>query len=138
MSEENKVFVRTFLDAFASGDVETTKGMIADDHVFHFPFFDGPMERDAHADTQAGFVAAIPDLKFEVHDQIAEEDKVATRFTITGTFTAPFQDMKPNGEAIEFSGTNIMRIVDGKNVEEWDSFDTMALMGQMGAIHGAH
>ena len=90
MSEENKAFVRTFLDAFARGDVETTKAMMAVDHVFHFPFFDGPMDRDAHAGTQAGFVAAIPDLKFEVHDQIAEGDKVATRFTITGTFSEPF------------------------------------------------
>ena len=46
--------------------------------------------------------------------------------------------MEPNGEVLEFSGINIRRIVDGKNVEEWDSFDTMALMAQMGAIHGAH
>ena len=75
---------------------------------------------------------------FELHDQIAEDDKVATRFTATGTFTNEFQGLPPSGEGIEFSGTNIMRIVDGKNVEEWDDFDTMALMGQLGAIHTHH
>ncbi len=138
MSEENKAFVRTFLEAFSKGDVETTKAMMADNHVFHFPFVDVPLDREAHVDAQAGFAAAVPDLKIEVHDQIAERDKVATRITFTGTFSETFQGMEPNGEALEFSGINIMRIVDGKNVEEWDSFDTMALMAQMGAIHSAH
>ena len=46
MSKENKAFVRTFLDAFAGGDVETTKAMMADDHVFHFPFVDEPMDKE--------------------------------------------------------------------------------------------
>lgn len=138
MSEANKAFARSFLEAFAKGDVETTKSMMADDHVFHFPFLEGPLDRDAHVETQAGFAAAVPDMRFEIHDQITEGDKVATRFTITGTYSQPFQGMEPNGQALEFSGINIMRIVDGKDVEEWDSFDTMALMAQMDAIHGAH
>ena len=86
MSKENKAFVRTFLDAFAGGDVETTKAMMADDHVFHFPFVDEPMDKQTHAATQAGLAAAPPDLKIEVHDQIAEGDKVATRIIFSRSF----------------------------------------------------
>ena len=87
---------------------------------------------------QAVFKSAIPDLSFELHDQIAEEDKVASRFTATGTFTNEFQGLPPSGERIEFSGTNVMHIVNGKSLEEWDDFDTMALMGQLGAVHTHH
>ena len=138
MSEANKAVVRSFFEAFSKGDLDAVKAIMADNHVFHFPLADGPMNREDHAGAQQTFVAAIPDLKFEVHDQIAEGDKVVTRFTATGTFKNEFQGLEPTGEAIAFSGTNIMRIVDGKNVEEWDAFDTMALMGQLGAIHTHH
>ena len=69
---------------------------------------------------------------------VLEDDKVASRFTATGTFTNEFQGLPPSGERIEFSGMNVMRIVDGKSLEEWDDFDTMALMGQLGAIHTHH
>ena len=138
MSEENKALVRSYFESFSNGDIEATKAMMADNHVFHFPLADAPMTKDDHAGAQGVFKAAIPDLTFELHDQIAEGDKVVTRFTATGTFTNEFQGLPPSGEGIEFSGTNIMRIVDGKNVEEWDAFDTMALMGQLGAIHTHH
>ena len=138
MLQDNKAFVSSFFKSFSNGDLEATKAMMGQSHVYHFPLTDAPMDRENHSSAQVVFKAAIPDLLFELHDQIAEDDKVATRFTATGTFTNEFQGLPPSGEGIEFSGTNIMRIVDGKNVEEWDDFDTMALMGQLGAIHTHH
>ena len=61
-----------------------------------------------------------------------------TRFSAAGTFTNEFQGLPPSGEAIESSGINITQFKDGKNIEEWDPFDTMAVMGQLGAIHTHH
>lgn len=138
MSEENKALVRSYLESFSNGDIDACKGMMADNHVFHFPLADGPMDRDNHAGAMGVFKSAIPDLKFEVHDQVSEGDKVVTRFSAAGTFTNEFQGLPPSGEAIEFSGINITQCKDGKNIEEWDSFDTMAVMGQLGAIHTHH
>jgi len=138
VSEENKALVRSFFESFSNGDIDATKAMMADNHVFHFPLADAPMTKDDHASAQGAFKAAIPDLTFELHDQIAEGDKVVTRFTATGTFTNEFQGLPPSGEGIEFSGINIAQFKDGKSIEEWDAFDTMALMGQLGAIHTHH
>jgi steroid delta-isomerase-like uncharacterized protein len=138
MSEENKGLVRSFLEAFSNGDIDACKAIMADNHVFHFPLADAPMDRDNHADAMGMFKAAIPDLKFEIDDQISDGDKVVTRFTVTGTFTHEFQGLPPSGEGIEFSGINIAQFKDGKSIEEWDAFDTMALMGQLGAIHTHH
>ena len=138
MLNDNKAFVRDFFKSFSDGDLEATKAMMDGSHVYYFPLADSPMDKENHSNVQAVFKAAIPDLFFELHDQIAEDDKVASRFTATGTFTNEFQGLPPSGEHIEFSGTNVMRIVDGKSLEEWDDFDTMALMGQLGAIHTHH
>ena len=138
MLKDNKAFVRHFFKSFSDGDLEATEAMMDQSHVYYSPLADAPMDKENHLSAQRVFKSAIPDLLFELHDQIAEDDKVATRFTATGTFTNEFQALPPSGQGIEFSGTNIMRIVDGKNVEEWDYFDTMALMGQLGAIHTHH
>ncbi len=138
MSEKNKAVVRSYLESFSNGNIDACKAIMADNHVFHFPLADGPMDRDNHAGAMGTFKAAIPDLSFEIHDQVSDGDKVVTRFTATGTFTNEFQGLAPSGEGIEFSGINIAQIVDGKSAEEWESFDTMALMGQLGAIHTHH
>ncbi len=138
MSEKNKALVRGFLESFSSGDIDACKAMMADNHIFHFPLADAPMDRDNHAGAMGVFKEAIPDLKFEIHDQVSEGDKVVTRFSATGTFTNEFQGLAPSGEAIEFSGINIAQFKDGKTIEEWDAFDTMAVMGQLGAIHTHH
>ena len=138
MSEENKALVRGFFDSFSNGDIDACKEMMANNHVFHFPLADGPMDRDNHAEAMGVFKSAIPDLTFEIHDQVSEGDKVVTRLSATGTFTNEFQGLQPSGEPIEFSGINIAQLKDGKTIEEWDSFDTMAVMGQLGAIHTHH
>jgi predicted ester cyclase len=40
----------------------------------------------------------------------------------------------PTGKKVTVSGTSIWKIVGSKNVEEWEIFDTMSLMQQLGAI----
>ena len=138
MSEENKALVRGFLESFPNGDIDACKAMMADDQIFHFPLADGPMDRDNHAGAMGVFKEAIPDLKFEIHDQVAEGDKVVSRFSATKTFTNEFQGLTASDGPIEFSGVNIAQFKDGKIIEEWDSFDTMAVMSELGATHTHH
>lgn len=134
MAEENKAFVRHWFDNFVSGNFEAQKEMMAPDHRLHFPLSPEPMDPETHIGANRGFKAAVPDLHFTIEDQIAEGDKVVTRWTARGTHKGEFQGLPPTGNAIEFRGINIMRVVDGKNVEEWDAFDTLALMQQLGAV----
>ena len=71
VSEENKALVRTYLEAYTNGDLETCKNMMADNHQFHFPFADAPMDKENHADAMSMFKAAIPDLRFTTRSRMA-------------------------------------------------------------------
>ena len=77
---------------------------------------------------------AFPDLNVKVEDQLAEGDKVATRWTTTGTHQGEFAGIPPTGKQGGVTGTTIARVVGGKIVEERSNWDTLGLLQQLGVI----
>ncbi|MER7622469.1 ester cyclase [Streptomyces sp. NPDC126503] len=79
---------------------------------------------------RAGF-----DFAFTVEDQIAEGDRVCTRWTWRGTHTGDFMGLQPTGIEVSMTGTLIHRFrEDGKIVEGWWQYDLLGLMGRIGAV----
>ena len=62
---------------------------------------------------------AFPDLRVEIHDQIAEGDKVTTRKTLRGTHRGTLQGVAPTGRAIAIQVIDIVRLRDGRYAEHW-------------------
>ena len=77
---------------------------------------------------------AFPDIIYTVEDLIAEGDKVVARWTAQGTHTGEFMGIPPTNKPVRFSGIEIIRVVDGQAVEEWEELDRLGLMTQLGAI----
>ena len=75
--------------------------------------------------------AAFPDLEIEVHDVIAEADKVATRWTLKGTQLGRFAGYEPTRRRIEVSGITVHRISGGLIAEGWVNWDTLGLRTQI-------
>src|SRR5215210_3874927 len=81
------------------------------------------------------FRQAVPDLTYTVEDQVAEGDKVVTRYRASGTHQGEFFRVAPTGNRVEFTGIQIDRFEEsGKLVEEWPEYDLLGAMRQMGAI----
>ncbi len=74
---------------------------------------------------------AFPDIKYTVEDMIEEGDKIVARWTAKGTHKGTFMRIPPTGKQIAFSGIEIIRIKDGKAVEEWEELDRAGLMQQL-------
>jgi steroid delta-isomerase-like uncharacterized protein len=81
-------------------------------------------------------VAAFPDLKMTVQDQIAEGDRVVNRVLVRGTHQGEYMGMPGTGKTIEIGGIDILRMVNDKAAERWGYFDDMKLMQQLGAMPG--
>jgi len=64
------------------------------------------------------FRTSFPDLHFTVEEMIAEGDKVAYRWTARGTHQGEYAGIAPTGKTITATGITIIRIVDGKVVED--------------------
>ena len=81
------------------------------------------------------YKTAFPDLNATVEDVIAEGDKVVTRVTFRGTHQGEIEEFgPPTGRQVEIKGISISRIEGGKIVEDWDSYDDLGVMRQLGLV----
>jgi predicted ester cyclase len=74
---------------------------------------------------------AFPDLTIEIHDQVAEGDKVTTRKSITATHLGSLMDIAPTGKRIKIDVIDIVRIKDGKYLEHWGINTLQTLMAEL-------
>ena len=133
MGEKNKVVARRFLEELWNrSNFAVVDELLARDYDGHSStVIRGP-------DGAVAFIpvmrAAFPDFQFKVLDQIAEGDKVATRWNLVGTHEGPFQGTPPSGRRVEMRGITIFRLADGRLVEGWTNEDVLGLLQQIGAV----
>lgn len=77
---------------------------------------------------RAAFLAAMPDLRIEVEDTVAEGENVVVRWRVTGTHDADGLGIRPTGMRIDVRGMSWQRFVDGRLVEGWDTWNIGGLM----------
>jgi predicted ester cyclase len=71
----------------------------------------------------ASYRALLDDLRFEILDQVAEGDRVASRWVMTGS---------NRRRRVRVWGITISRLRDGRIVEDWSAFDSGALLRGLG------
>jgi steroid delta-isomerase-like uncharacterized protein len=132
MSEENKALARRSWELVDNPDI--IDEVYTPDLVWHEP------DQDIQGSEQAKqflamYKSAFPDLNATVEDVIAEGGKVVTRWTVRGTHQGETQLFgPPTGRRVEIEGITIHRIEDGKIVEEWERYDNLGAMQQLGLI----
>jgi predicted ester cyclase len=115
------------------------KGRIAEnEHIYHPDFVARGMTRDAtRAEDRAaseGWRSMAPDLQMKVLHLVSDCDHVAAHFEGSGTNTGEGNGFPATGRTIRVRGMTIFRLVDGRIIEEWSSFDQYALLKQLGLI----
>lgn len=107
--------------------------MFTEDSILHDPTEDvrGP---EAFKTYTERYLAAFPDLQYEIQDMIAEDDKVVFRARMRGTHEREFMGFEPTGERFDAEGIIIARIEDGMIAERWVSYDALGMMRQLGIV----
>jgi steroid delta-isomerase-like uncharacterized protein len=82
----------------------------------------------------APYWAAFPDLRGEIHDVIATEDKAVIRASAHGTHSGPLMGIPATGRRIEYGVIAILQIADGQIAAHWDEADIAGLVQQIGAL----
>jgi len=78
------------------------------------------------------FRGAFRDFRAEIHDQVAEGDKVVTRKVFHGTHRGEFMGIPPTGREVRIEVIDIVRVRDGRIVEHWNVVDRLGLLEQLG------
>jgi len=136
VSEQNKLLVRRAVeDIWNGGNFAVVDGLVAGDIVIHgsTPDHDihGP---DGIRQFYGGLREAFPDISFTIEDQVAEGDRVVTRWTARATHKGAFEGIPPTGKQVRLHGIDIDRIVNGKVVECWPVTDELSLLQQLGVV----
>jgi steroid delta-isomerase-like uncharacterized protein len=135
-TEENKAVARRVLEEmFNKGNLDVADELLAPQYVDHDPAMPedvrGP---EGFKQYVSGYRSAFSDLHIEIEDQIAEGDKVVTRWTGTGTHDGELAGIPATGKRVTLPGMEVVRVSGGKLVEGWEGYDTMNMMRQLGVM----
>jgi predicted ester cyclase len=125
---------RLYEEAFGKGHLDAADEILAPDCVSHGAG-GPPAVGTEQIKRQARLLrTAFPDLETICADQIAEGDRVASRWIGRGTFTGAFPGAEPTGGAIHFEEIRIDRFADDRIVESWFIPDRLTLWQQIGLL----
>ncbi|WP_375490529.1 ester cyclase [uncultured Jatrophihabitans sp.] len=121
-----------FGEAVNTGNFDAFDDLVAVDSIDHDP---APGQVPGPAGFKGFFIkmrTAFPDLHVEVETLVADDERVAFAYTLTGTHNGPFQGNDPTGKSIKVRGVQISKFADGKMTERWGSTDEAGIMTQLG------
>ena len=132
MSEENRALALRAADIVNQRNPALIEELYPPDFVWHGPDQD-IRGYELAKQLSSTFLAAFPDAQMTDEDVIAEGEKVVRRYTTRGTHQGETEMFgPPTGRQIELKGITIHRIEGGKIVEEWESYDNLSMMKQLG------
>ena len=132
MSEENKALAQRSWEIL--DNLDAIEEIYTSDLVWHEPDQDIQGYEEARQFVTT-YKAALPDLNVTVDDVVAEGDKAVTRWTMRGTHQGETEELGPPTEKqMELKGITIHRFEEGKIVEEWEAYDNLSAMQQLGLV----
>ena len=135
MSTVNKELSRRFTELFSSGDEARADEVLGRDVVFHGTAGDGELRGvDAMKRFLAAYRSAFPDARSTVEDQVAEGDKVVTRWRARGTHRGQLGPIAATRREFVMDGITIERIAGGKIAEVWVARDELGLLSRLGVL----
>jgi predicted ester cyclase len=133
-AESNIASVRRLLtEAFSEGKYAVIDEIVAPDAVEHQNGAQG-VGPEATRRVARGLRASFPDLRLEIEDVVAVDDKVWARVRGRGTDTGGVAGRPPSGARIEIDVIDIVRFRDGKIVEHWGVADRLGMLQQVGVV----
>jgi predicted ester cyclase len=145
--DDNKAVVGRWFAEFWGKDLNlaVVDEIAAPDMLLKYSLHAPRRGRDDIKAFMTGFRAAFPDLEFwGAADLIAEGDYVVGRWEGGGTHTGPaFKDFlagglpAATGRKMRFTGTTVLKVVDGRIAEEIGLDDGVTALTQLGLLKAA-
>jgi steroid delta-isomerase-like uncharacterized protein len=132
-ADENRAIVRDYYEAvYGRHELDALDDVLAPDFVSAGP--GGRMDRGAHAAALTASLTAMPDLQLTIEEQVADGDAVVTRWSARGTHLGPLFGIPATGRPVIASAIHIHHLRDGRIVDQWEQFDALGVLGQLGFV----
>jgi steroid delta-isomerase-like uncharacterized protein len=132
--EENKAVARRTYELLGTRDIEGLRKIADPDFVDYTPYPGQGSGIDGLLEVVQAWFRAFPDFGHRVEEQLAEGDKVMTRYTWWGTHRGEMAGIAPTGKRVKVGGIEIHRIKDGRIADVRRIEDNLSLMQQLGLV----
>lgn len=134
MTAANKALLRRFYkEVYIDWDMAVVDEVVSPRFTSHDWPEGGRTGPRAFREYYAVMRSAVPDVRYEVDDLIAESDRVVVRWTMHGTHEGDFGGIAATGRTIALKGIAIYRVNEGKLMERWVVSDLHGLLEEIGA-----
>ena len=135
MSEDEKnVIRRVFEEVWNKNDLSYVDQVYAANYVAHVAGAPHDIEGPEQFKQFVALHGVLTsDLSFSIEDQIAEGDRVATRWVSTAIPAPGLESTPSERQTVEVVGISIHRFADGKIIESWDNWDMLTIQQALGA-----
>ena len=134
-TEENKKYMSSFIEEVINKqNLNATNNLVSEDFTEHVPFPGQGPGREGLKFVLNSMFLGFPDMKWKVDEQIAEGEKVVSRFTWTGTHKGEFMGIPPTNKKVEVWGVVIDVVRNGLFSESRIIMDSVGLLQQLGVM----
>lgn len=135
MNSHEAALERLYEDVWNGADPETADELVHDKYIIHDREMAAEMQGpELYKGLASGTREIFPDMTFTIEDTVVGSERVALRWTMTGTQQGETFGVEPTGRQVELSAIEINRFEGGKLIETWTQSDQLGLMQQLGAV----
>jgi len=133
LEAKNIELAQQMFELWSKGDLETFQNFLASDYVFYYPSGNrNPISKEDLIEMGKSLRTGFPDLNFDMKEIFADSDVVIFRFIQHGTHNGEYMNIPSTGSEIESSGILMSRFKNGKVIEQWEEYDALGTMMQLG------
>lgn len=133
LEEQNIALVKRYIDTFNKGDFDAFNELLSPDYAIYSPSgYPQPTSREKLIENYKGAAQAFSEFTWDIKDTMAAGDKVICRIMARGISKPGIPGLPATEKEFEFSLISIIRIENGKIVEEWQEDDQLGFARQLG------
>ena len=137
-ASENKTLLRRYVrEVWDKQNPAAIRGFLASGYRRYTSPEAAPLTLDDQVQRLTGFRTAFPDIQIAIEDVITEGDRMAFRSTMRGTHQGELMGIQPTGKRVTVGLIDVVRVENGKIVEQWGGPDLFDLLRQLGAVFSA-
>ncbi len=133
-TKENKEVVRRMMNIINSGDLSNVGEMLDDSYVYRSSAGEEYRGVDGAKSLVNDYRQAFDNFELSLEELVAEGDKVFMLYRQTGTHTGDLMGLEATNQDMDLLISGLITFKNGKMVEQFDTFDTLELMKQLGVV----
>ncbi|MDT7878020.1 MAG: ester cyclase [Candidatus Caldarchaeales archaeon] len=132
---EHKQILHRYVDSVNRGKLDIINNEVLDrNFVYHGIGEESQLSKEEYLNFLHEVRQAFPDFNVCIDELVAEDERVAYRMTVSGTHKGEFKGIAPTGKKFTVSTMGIVLFKNGKIAEEWEIYDAMGVLVQLGAL----